>query len=80
MLAGILLMAISLRMGLRVVRMNPENRISLEKTFTWLSKKISKIGKIIDLKKLDPIPIIRQLQSQQRKRKSLSENLIEILS
>lgn len=80
MLSGILLMAISLKMGLRLVRLNPDKRISLEKVFTWLSKKISQLQHFKDLATLDPEPVIRQLQRQSRRRKSLSENLIELLS
>ena len=80
MLAGILLMAISLKMGLGLVRNNPSRRISLEKVFTYLMKKIRKMKTLADLWKLDPSPVIRQLQAQSRKRKSLEQSLLELLS
>ena len=79
MLSGILLMAMSLRMGLGLVRNDPSNRISLEKVFTYLMKKIRKLKTLKQLWELDPSPVIRQLQTQSRKRKSLAENLIELL-
>jgi hypothetical protein len=39
MLAGILLMAMSLQMGMGLIRNHPGRRISLEKVFTYLMKK-----------------------------------------
>ena len=80
MLAGILLMAISLRMSLGLVRNNPDRRISLEKVFTYLMKKIRKVKTLKDLWKLDPSSVIRQLQTQSRRRKSLEQSLLELLS
>jgi len=80
MLSGILLMAMSVRMGLGLVRDNPGQRISLEKVFIYLMKKIRKMKTLKDLWELDPTPMIRQLQTQSRKRKTLAEKLIELLS
>ena len=80
MLAGILLMAISLRMGLGLMRAHPGQRISLEKVFTYLMKKIRKMKALKELWEIDPSPVIRQLQTQSRKRKSLEESLLELLS
>jgi hypothetical protein len=80
MLAGILVMAMSLRMGLGLVRDHPGMRISLEKVFIYLMKKIRKMKTLKELWELDPTPIIRQLQTQSRKRKSLEESLLELLS
>jgi len=79
MLTGILLMAISLRMGLGLVRAHPGRRISLEKVFTYLMKKIGKMKALKELWDIDPSPVIRQLQTQSRKRKSLEESLLELL-
>jgi len=80
MLAGILLMAINLQMGLGLVRDHPGRRISLEKVFTYLMKKLRKIKELKELWELDPSPMVRQLQTQSRKRKSLEQSLLELLS
>jgi hypothetical protein len=80
MLAEILLMAMGLRTGLSLARSHPKKRISLEKVFTYLMKKIHKMTTLKDLCKLDPSPVLRQLQPQSRKRKSLAERLMELLS
>ena len=79
MLAEILLMAMSLQMGMGLIRNHPGRRISLEKVFTYLMKKIRKMKTLTELWDLDPTPVIRQLQTQSRKRKSLEDSLLELL-
>ena len=79
MLAGILLMAMSLQMGMGLIRNHPGRRISLEKVFTYLMKKIRKMKTLAELWDLDPTPVIRQLQTQSRKRNSLEDSLLELL-
>ncbi|MEO0017261.1 MAG: hypothetical protein RLZZ522_544 [Verrucomicrobiota bacterium] len=76
MLAGMIAMVISLKIGVALARATPQIRYSLERIFNYIFARLVALRKLTELAKIKPDP--RHLQGQIRRRMSLTCSLIEL--
>lgn len=76
-LAGMIAMSISLKLGVAIARKHPDQRYSLEKIFDYIISRLVNLKKLSDIAKLKPDP--RHLRGQKRTRNSLNLRLLELL-
>lgn len=76
-LAGMIALAVSLKIGLSLARRHPQRRYSLEKIFDYIISRLVGLRKLTEIAKLKPDP--RLLQGQKRSRSSLHCRLLELL-
>lgn len=76
-LAGMIALAVSLKIGILLARQHPERRYSLEKIFDYIISRLVALKKLTDIARFKPDP--RHLQGQKRTRNSLNCRLLELL-
>jgi hypothetical protein len=76
-LAGMISLAVSLKIGISLARQHPERRYSLEKIFDYIISRLVALKKLTDIARFKPDP--RHLQGQRRSRNSLNCQLLELL-
>lgn len=76
-LAGMISLAVSLKIGISLARRHPERRYSLEKIFDYIISRLVALKKLTDIARFKPDP--RHLQGQKRRRDSLNCQLLELL-
>jgi len=76
-LAGMISLAVSLKIGISLARQHPERRYSLEKIFDYIISRLVALKKLTDIARFKPDP--RHLQAQKRRRDSLNCQLLELL-
>lgn len=76
-LAGMIALAVSLKIGILLARQHPERRYSLEKIFDYIISRLVALKKLTDIARFKPDP--RHLQGQKRSRNSLNCRLLELL-
>ena len=76
-LAGMIALAVSLKIGMSLARRHPERRYSLEKIFDYIISRLVALKKLTDIARFKPDP--RHLQGQKRSRNSLNCRLLELL-
>jgi hypothetical protein len=76
-LAGMIALAVSLKIGISLARRHPEHRYSLEKIFDYIISRLVALKKLTDITQFKPDP--RHLQGQKRSRNSLNCQLLELL-
>ena len=76
-LAGMIALAVSLKIGISLARRHPECRYSLEKIFDYIISRLVALTKLSDIARFKPDP--RHLQGQKRRRNSLNCRLLELL-
>jgi hypothetical protein len=76
-LAGMILMSISLVVGIKLARARPEMRYSMEKIFDYVIGRFAGMRELGGIAGLSPDP--RHLQAQKRARNSLCQSLMELL-
>ena len=74
-LAGMISLAVSLKIGISLARRHPERRYSLEKIFDYIISRLVALKKLTDIARFKPDP--RHLQGQKRRRDSLNCQLLE---
>jgi len=77
MLAGMIALAVCLKIGISLARRHPERRYSLEKIFDYIISRFVALTKLSDIARFKPDP--RHLQGQRRRRNSLNCQLLELL-
>jgi len=76
-LAGMIAMSISLKIGVAIARKHPDQRYSLEKIFDYIISRLVNLKNLCDIAKFKPD--LRHLRGQNRTRKSLDLRLLELL-
>jgi hypothetical protein len=76
-LAGMIALAVSLKIALSLARRHPERRYSMEKIFDYVISRLVALRKLTDIALFKPDP--RHLQGQKRSRNSLNCRLLELL-
>ena len=76
-LAGMIALALSLKIGISLARRHPQRRYSMEKIFDYVISRLVALTKLTDIARFKPDP--RHLQSQKRSRNSLNCRLLELL-
>jgi len=76
-LAGMIAMSVSLKLGIAIARKHPDQRYSLEKIFDYIISRLVNLKNLCDISKFKPD--LRHLRGQKRTRNSLDLRLLEIL-